>query len=66
MDLRLRNRRLDGSDELRARIIAETCLYLAECLRRPELAARIPVVEAGKGAFPPSLTESFWGPILLD
>jgi len=53
-------------EETRLRLVAETSAYLTECLRHPELAVRIPVVPAGDGEFPPSLTVAFWDPILLD
>lgn len=57
---------VDALDEMRLRAIAETSAYLTECLRHPELAVRIPMIETGKGRFPPSMTDSFWNPILFD
>ncbi|MGD8450602.1 MAG: hypothetical protein PVJ57_02190 [Phycisphaerae bacterium] len=53
-------------EEMRARLIAETSAYLTEYLRHPELAVRIPVIQAGRGQFPPSMTAAFWDPILED
>ena len=53
-------------EEVRARMIAETSTWLTDALQHPERAVRIPVVQAGKGDFPPSLTEAFWDPVLLD
>ena len=53
-------------EELRARLIDETSTYLTECLRHPELATRIPVIQAGAGDFPPTLTPAFWDPVLAD
>jgi hypothetical protein len=66
--LRLRRpaRRDDLWEELQARLIAETSAFLTEALRHPELAVRIPVIPAGTGEFPPSLTRAFWEPILND
>ena len=51
-------------EEMRARLVAETSTYLTECMRHPELAVRIPVIQAGRGRFPPSLTPAFWDSIL--
>ena len=53
-------------EEMRARLLAETSAYVTECLRHPELAVRIPVIEAGRGQFPPSLTNAFWELVLAD
>ncbi|TWT42030.1 hypothetical protein RAS1_31570 [Phycisphaerae bacterium RAS1] len=53
-------------DELRARMLAETELFITECLRHPELAVRIPVIQSGRGKFPPSMAEAFWEPVLND
>lgn len=47
-------------------MVAETSAYLSEALQHPELAVRIPVVEAGKGRFPPSLARAFWEPLLVE
>ncbi len=52
--------------ELRRRMIDETNERLTEYARRPERAVRIPVVEAGRGKFPPSLTPAFWDRVLYD
>jgi len=46
------------------RAIRETEVFLAECLRHPERAVRIPAVRVGSGAFPPGLAESFWKEVL--
>lgn len=59
-------RRRETWEECRARMVAETSAYLSEALQHPELAVRIPVVEAGKGRFPPSLARAFWEPILIE
>lgn len=61
---RLPERLLETSEEIRARLIAETEAFLAEYLRHPELAPRIPTIQAGRGSFPPSLILAFWEPIL--
>ena len=53
-------------EEMRERVIRETSDYITECLRHPELATRIPVIQAGKGRFPPSLTPAFWDSVLAD
>jgi hypothetical protein len=53
-------------EQMRQRLIAETSAYIAACLRHPELAVRIPTIPAGRGRFPPSLSEAFWEPILSD
>lgn len=66
MDFRWRQRRLEDWDELRARLVAETSTYLTEALRHPEVAVRIPMIPAGSGRFPPSLSRAFWEPILFD
>jgi len=58
--------RLETFEEMRVRILAETSAYLTECLRHPELAVRIPVIQAGRGQFPRSLTVAFWESILAD
>lgn len=49
---------------MRARILDETSTYLTECLRRPELSTRIPMIRSGSGRFPRSLTPAFWDRIL--
>lgn len=61
---RLRRDRIETLEELRARLIAETSAFITECLRHPELAVRIPVIQAGRGRFPPSLAEKFWRSVL--
>jgi len=66
MELRWGKRRFEDWDELRARLVAETSVYLTEALRHPELAVRIPMIPAGSGRFPPSLTRAFWDPVLFD
>lgn len=67
MELRFQLRdRGESYEQMRARILAETSAYLTECLRHPEYAVRIPVIRAGSGRFPPSLTRSFWESILQD
>lgn len=53
-------------EEMRARLIAETSAWLTECLRHPEYAVRIPMVQAGIASFPHSMTAAFWGPILAE
>ena len=59
-------RRAESWEEMRQRLIEETSAYITEFLRHPELATRIPVIEAGKGRFPPSLTPAFWDRVLND
>jgi len=66
MDRRRQPRRPETWEELRARLIEETSLYLTEALRHPEFAIRIPVIPAGQGRFPPSLARAFWEPLLTD
>jgi hypothetical protein len=53
-------------EEVRARIVAETELYLTEALRHPEIGVRIPMIPADSARFPPSLTRAFWEPVLSD
>ncbi len=53
-------------EETRARVIAETNAWLTEALQHPELAVRIPMIPAGRGDFPPSLTRAFWEPLLFE
>lgn len=57
-------RRTESYEQMRARVLAETSAFLTECLRHPELAVRIPIVQVGRGKFPPSMTPAFWEPIL--
>jgi hypothetical protein len=64
MELRWRIRRAETPEETRQRLIDETSAFLTACLEHPELAVRIPVIRAGTGRFPPSLTIAFWEPIL--
>jgi hypothetical protein len=59
-------RRDETWKQTQSRIIGETETYLAECLEHPELATRIPVIEAGKGNFPRSMTPAFWDQVLFD
>jgi hypothetical protein len=66
MELRVRRRRSESYEQLRARMIAETSAYLTECLRHPELTVRIPMIPADSDRFPPSFAMSFWDPVLLD
>lgn len=61
---RLLWRKTETYEQARARMIAETSEYITECLKRPELAVKIPVIKAGTGRFPRSLTGAFWGPVL--
>jgi len=58
--------RAETYEEMRARLIAETSNYLTECLRHPELAVRIPTIQAGRGRFPPSLAVAFWARVLSE
>jgi len=46
------------------RAIRETEVFLAEHLRNPHLAPRIPVVRVGYGCFPKGLSMEFWGAVL--
>jgi hypothetical protein len=66
MEFRVRRRRPESYEELRARMIAETSAYLSECLKHPELAVHIPMIPADSNRFPPSFSMSFWDPVLLD
>jgi hypothetical protein len=66
MEFLKRWRHAETWEQMRARVVAETSEYITECLRHPELAVRIPVIPAGTGRFPPSLTQSFWEPVLSD
>jgi hypothetical protein len=66
MRLPHRKRRFETWEEMRTRLVAETSAFLTEALRHPELAVRIPMIEAGAGEFPPSLTRAFWEPVLLE
>ncbi len=58
--------RRETYEQTRARLIAETNAWLTEALRHPELAVRIPMIPAGSAEFPPSLTRSFWEPVLFE
>jgi len=66
MNLRPARRRFETWEEMRARLIAETSAFLTEALRHPELAVRIPMIPAGSGRFPPSLTRAFWDNVLFE
>lgn len=66
MEFRWAARGREDWDELRARLVAETSLFLSEALRRPELGVRIPMIPAEAARFPPSLSRAFWEPILFD
>lgn len=66
MHVRLIRQPTETLDEIRRRIIEETSAYLTLCMERPELAVHIPVIQAGHGRFPPSMSEAFWNPVLLD
>jgi hypothetical protein len=66
VDFRRGRWRAESWDELRARFVAETSLFLTEALRHPELAVRIPMIPAGAGRFPPSLTHTFWERVLYE
>ncbi len=59
-------RRRETWEQVRDRMVAETSAFIDEGLRHPELAVHIPVIEAGRGNFPPSLARAFWDPILSD
>jgi hypothetical protein len=56
----------ETAEEQRARLVAETSAFLTEALQHPELAVRIPMIPAGSGEFPPSLTRAFWEPVLFE
>ena len=66
MDFRIRRRKDETAEESRQRMVAETSVYLTECLRHPELMVHIPMIPAEKERFPPSFAMSFWDPLLLD
>lgn len=66
MQRRPKKRSDETWEELRARLVRETSVYITEALRHPELAVRIPMIPADSGRFPPSMTTAFWEPILLD
>jgi hypothetical protein len=66
MLIRLPKRRDETFEEMRVRLITETSLFITECLQHPELIVRIPIIPAGWGRFPPSLTQAFWDPILSE
>lgn len=61
---RRRRHSAESWQQTQQRLIAETSVYLTECLQHPELAVRIPVVQAGKATFPRSLTPAFWNRVL--
>ena len=63
MELRWGKRRFEDWDELRARLVAETSIYLTEALRHPELAVRIPMIPTGSGRFPPPHYPGVLGPV---
>lgn len=58
--------RVDLWEEIRARMVAETSAWLTDALSHPERAVRIPTVPAGEAEFPPSLSRSFWDPVLAE
>lgn len=62
----LKFRSADRFEQVRERLVAETSAWLTYHLEHPELAVRIPVIPAGSGRFPPSLTDAFWGPVLAE
>ncbi len=66
MRLRFLPTRPETPEEMRRRILEETSAYLTLCLRRPELAVTIPVIPAGSGRFPSSMSVAFWDEILFD
>lgn len=47
-------------------MVAETSVFLSECLQHPELAVHIPMIPSGVERFPPSFTMSFWDPVLFE
>lgn len=57
-------RQSETYEQARARMIAETSEYITECVKRPELAVKIPVIKSGSGRFPRSLTSAFWNQVL--
>jgi hypothetical protein len=65
MDRPRKKHAIETWEETRARMIAETSSWLTEALEHPERAVRIPTIVAGSGAFPPSLSDAFWDPVLL-
>ena len=64
-DRRLWRRRDETTEQMRQRVLAETSLFIEECLKHPELAPRIPAIPAGTGRFPPSMSHAFWDSILF-
>lgn len=66
MERRHRKHRDETWEETRARIVGETEAFLNEALRHPELAIRIPTIQAGTGTFPRSLAQAFWESVLLE
>jgi hypothetical protein len=57
-------RRDETFEAMRARLLAETSAFITDCLQHPERAVRIPIIPAGQGKFPRSLTIAFWEQIL--
>jgi hypothetical protein len=66
MDTRRRYKPNETWEEMRLRLVVETSTFLTEALRHPELAVRIPMIPAGSGRFPPSLSDAFWQPVLWE
>ncbi|MBN2448424.1 MAG: hypothetical protein JXO22_16980 [Phycisphaerae bacterium] len=66
MSSRRHSNRDESWEEMQRRLVEETSSYVSECLRHPELAVRIPVVQAGRGEFPRSLTPAFWDRVLFE
>lgn len=66
MELRRSRRGSETYEQMHARIVQETSLFLTECLRHPELTVRIPTIIAGRGRFPRSLTPAFWDALLYE
>ena len=63
--MRRRRQRRETWEQTRARLVAETSLFLTEHLSRPELAISIPAIPAGNTKFPKSITAAFWRPVLF-
>lgn len=53
-------------DMIRRRMLRETSQFIEDALEHPELAVRIPMIRAGSGRFPPSMSNAFWDPVLQD
>jgi len=49
---------------IRVRILRETGDYITECLRRPELAIRIPAVPAEQANWSREFARAFWEHVL--